>query len=85
MDIKTLTAESSVSPQILAADLRDLAQAGYRFGQLMAELPEPVHAFCRTGMRSSPPVAAVLEGHAQGSRVAGQARDDDMIGAWKWS
>ncbi len=30
MDIKTLTAELSVSPQIFAADLRDIAQAGYR-------------------------------------------------------
>lgn len=101
MDIKTLTAELSVSPQIFATDLRDVAQAGYRsiicnrpdseaadqpgyselaraateqgleirhlpavsgkvtdedgtaFGQLMAELPKPVLAFCRTGMRST--------------------------------
>ena len=101
MDIKALTPELSVSPQILALDLRDIAQAGFRsiicnrpdgegadqpgyselaraakdqglearylpaesgkvsdeqgvaFGKLMAELPKPVLAYCRTGMRST--------------------------------
>ncbi len=101
MDIKPLTAELSVAPQILASDLRGIAHAGFRavicnrpddegpdqpgfselaraaadqnlpihylpaesgkvsdeqgaaFGRLMAELPKPVLAFCRTGMRST--------------------------------
>ena len=101
MDIKALTAELSVAPQIAAADLRAIAEAGFRsvicnrpdgegadqpgyneleraakeqglamrylpaesgkvsdaqgqaFGALMAELPKPVLAFCRTGMRST--------------------------------
>lgn len=101
MDIKSLTAELSVSPQIVSADMRAVAQAGFRsvicnrpdgegadqpvfgeielaaiehglqvrhlpaesgkvtdeqgtaFGALMAVLPKPVLAFCRTGMRST--------------------------------
>jgi sulfide:quinone oxidoreductase len=101
VDIKTLTAELSVSPQLLAVDLRAVAQSGFRsvicnrpdgeasdqpvfaeleraaadqqlpirylpaesgkvsdeqgaaFAALMAELPKPVLAFCRTGMRST--------------------------------
>jgi sulfide:quinone oxidoreductase len=101
MDIKPLTAELSVAPQIVATDLRAVAQAGFRsvicnrpdgegadqpvyseieraardcglevrylpvesgkvtdeqgqaFGTLMTELPKPVLAFCRTGMRST--------------------------------
>ena len=101
MDIKALTAELSVAPQIAAADMRAIADAGFRavicnrpdgesadqpvydelaraaqahglemrhlsaesgkvtdeqgrdFGQLMNELPKPVLAFCRTGMRST--------------------------------
>ena len=101
MDIKPLTPELSVAPQIVAADMPEVARAGYRsvicnrpdgeaadqptfseleraaleqglqirylpavsgkvtdeqgagFGQLMAELPKPVLAFCRTGMRST--------------------------------
>ncbi len=101
MDIKALTSELSVSPQIFAAELPSIAQSGFRsvvcnrpdgegadqpgyseleraasdhglqirylpaesgkvsdaqgaaFGQLMAELPKPVLAFCRTGMRST--------------------------------
>ena len=101
MDIKPLTPELSVAPQIVAADMPEAARAGYRsvicnrpdgeaadqptfseleraaleqglqirylpavsgkvtdeqgagFGQLMAELPKPVLAFCRTGMRST--------------------------------
>lgn len=101
MDVKALTTELSVAPQILADDMRAVAQAGFRsvicnrpdgegsdqplfseiecaaagqglqirylpaesgkvtdeqgaaFGALMAELPKPVLAFCRTGMRST--------------------------------
>ncbi len=101
MDIKQLTAELSVAPQIAIADMRAVAEAGFRsvicnrpdgegsdqpvfselertaidhglqirylpaesgkvtdeqgaaFGALMAELPKPVLAFCRTGMRST--------------------------------
>jgi len=101
MDIKSLTAELSVSPQLLIADLRAVVEAGFRsvicnrpdgegpdqplfreieraavaqglqirflpaesgkvtdqqgaaFGALMAELPKPVLAYCRTGMRST--------------------------------
>ncbi len=101
MDIKALTAELSVAPQIAAADMRAVAEAGFRsvicnrpdgegadqpgyseleraakeqglavrylpaesgkvtdaqgqaFGTLLAELPKPVLAFCRTGMRST--------------------------------
>ena len=101
MDIKALTTELSVAPQIAAADMRALADAGFRsvicnrpdgeaadqpvyseleraakdhglevrflpavsgkvtdeqgqdFGKLMSELPKPVLAFCRTGMRST--------------------------------
>ena len=101
MDIKTLTAELSVAPQIFSADMPAVASAGFRsvvcnrpdgegfdqpvfseieraatglglqirylpaesgkvtdeqgaaFGALMAELPKPVLAFCRTGMRST--------------------------------
>ena len=101
MDIRSLTAELSVGPQVLAADMRAIAEAGFRavicnrpdgeaadqptfdelarsaelhglqtrflptesgkvtdeqgaaFGALMAELPKPVLAFCRTGMRST--------------------------------
>jgi sulfide:quinone oxidoreductase len=101
MDIRALTAELSVAPQLLAADMRAVAEAGFRslvcnrpdgeagdqpnyaeleraaiehglqmrflpaesgkvsdqqgvaFGALMAELPKPVLAFCRTGMRST--------------------------------
>lgn len=101
MDIKQLTAELSVAPQIVSGDLRAVAEAGFRsvicnrpdgegadqplfseieraaieqglqvrylpaesgkvtdaqgtaFGALMAELPKPVLAFCRTGMRST--------------------------------
>jgi sulfide:quinone oxidoreductase len=101
MDIKTLTADLSVAPQIVGADMRAVAEAGFRsvicnrpdgegsdqplftelersaieqglqirylpaesgkvtdeqgaaFGALMSELPKPVLAFCRTGMRST--------------------------------
>jgi sulfide:quinone oxidoreductase len=101
MDIRPLTGELSVSPQIMAADLRAVREAGFKaiicnrpdgeggdqpnfseidlaaralglqahylpaesgkvtddqgvaFGALMAELPKPVLAFCRTGMRST--------------------------------
>ena len=101
MDIRTLTGELSVAPQILALDLKALADAGFKsvicnrpdgeaadqpnfdeieraasqhglhsrylpaesgkvsdeqgaaFGTLMAELPKPVLAYCRTGMRST--------------------------------
>ena len=101
MDIKALTTELSVSPQIAATDMRAIAEAGFRsvicnrpdgesadqpvyseleraakdhglevrhlpavsgkvtdeqgehFGQLMNELPNPVLAFCRTGMLST--------------------------------
>ncbi|MEQ1682726.1 MAG: TIGR01244 family sulfur transferase [Burkholderiaceae bacterium] len=101
MDIKALTTELSVAPQIAPADMRALADAGFRsvicnrpdgesadqpvyseleraakehglevrflpavsgkvtdeqgqaFGKLMSELPKPVLAFCRTGMRST--------------------------------
>jgi sulfide:quinone oxidoreductase len=101
MDIRALTAELSVAPQIQSQDLRDIAAAGFRsvicnrpdgeasdqpgyaeieraaqdaglqmrylpaesgkvsdeqgraFGALMAELPKPVLAYCRTGMRST--------------------------------
>lgn len=101
MDIRKISAELSVSPQIAPTDLRALAEAGFRavicnrpdgegpdqpgfseieraaadrglqvrylpaepgkvsdeqgaeFGELMAELPKPVLAFCRTGMRST--------------------------------
>jgi sulfide:quinone oxidoreductase len=101
MDIRPLTGELSVAPQLLAADMRAIAEAGFRsvicnrpdgegadqpgytelersatmhglqarylptesgkvtdeqgvaFGALMAELPKPVLAFCRTGMRST--------------------------------
>lgn len=101
MELKPLTLELSVAPQIVAADLGAIAQAGFRsvicnrpdgegsdqpvfneleqaarglglqmrylpaesgkvtdaqgqqFGELMAELPKPVLAFCRTGMRST--------------------------------
>ncbi len=101
MDIKGLTAELSVSPQLTPSELRAAAAAGFRsvicnrpdgegsdqplfseversatdagmqirylpaesgkvtddqgaaFGALMAELPKPVLAFCRTGMRST--------------------------------
>jgi len=101
MDIRSLTNELAVSPQILAADLPAIAKAGFRsvicnrpdgegadqplyaeieraadeqqvhvrylpaesgkvtdeqgvaFGALMAQLPKPVLAFCRTGMRST--------------------------------
>lgn len=101
MNIHALTDELSVSPQITAADLPAIAQAGYRsvvcnrpdgegadqpsfteierearalglhtrflpaesgkvseeqglaFGTLMSELPKPVLAYCRTGMRST--------------------------------
>lgn len=101
MDIKSLTAELSVAPQIVSADMRAVAEAGFRsvicnrpdgegpdqplfseieratleqglqirylpaesgkvtdqqgaaFGALMAELPKPVLAYCRTGMRST--------------------------------
>ena len=101
MDIRTLTGELSVAPQIVALDLKALADAGFKsvicnrpdgegadqpnfdeieraagqhglhsrylpaesgkvtddqgaaFGALMAELPKPVLAYCRTGMRST--------------------------------
>ncbi len=101
MDIKALTAELSVAPQITTTDMRAIADAGFRavicnrpdgesadqpvydelaraaqahgleirhlpaesgkvtdeqgraFGRLMNELPKPVLAFCRTGMRST--------------------------------
>jgi sulfide:quinone oxidoreductase len=101
MDVRTLTAELSVAPQLTLDDLPDLARAGFRalicnrpdgegadqpgyaeierlagelglqtrylpaesgkvtdaqgaaFGALMAELPKPVLAYCRTGMRST--------------------------------
>ena len=101
MDIRPLTAELSVAPQIAITDLREIANAGFRsvicnrpdeespehpsfgeieraavecglqlrylpaepgkvsdpqgaaFAKLMAELPKPVLAFCRTGMRST--------------------------------
>ncbi|WP_338413784.1 TIGR01244 family sulfur transferase [uncultured Sphaerotilus sp.] len=101
MDIQSLTAELSVAPQLLIADLRAVAEAGFRsvicnrpdgegsdqplfseieraaqaqglqirylpaesgkvtdqqgaaFGALMAEVPKPVLAYCRTGMRST--------------------------------
>ena len=101
MDVKALTPELSVAPQLAAADMPAVAQAGFRavicnrpdgegadqplfteieraatgqgllirylpaesgkvtdaqgtaFGALMAELPKPVLAFCRTGMRST--------------------------------
>ncbi|HOX68202.1 MAG: TIGR01244 family sulfur transferase [Burkholderiaceae bacterium] len=101
MDIRPLTGELSVAPQIAAADMQAVADAGFRsvicnrpdgegadqptcdeleraaverglqlrylpaesgkvtdeqgaeFGALMAELPKPVLAFCRTGMRST--------------------------------
>jgi sulfide:quinone oxidoreductase len=101
MDIKALSTELSVAPQVGATDMRALADAGFRsvvcnrpdgegadqpvyseleraatdhglemrylpaesgkvtdaqgqaFGQLMNELPKPVLAFCRTGMRST--------------------------------
>ena len=101
MDIHSLTGELSVAPQILATNMRGIAEAGFRsvicnrpdgegsdqpvyseiersaaehglqarylpaesgkvtdeqgaaFGVLMAELPKPVLAFCRTGMRST--------------------------------
>ncbi len=101
MDTRQLTAELSVAPQILAADMRAIADAGFRslicnrpdgegsdqpnyvelersagehglqmrylpaesgkvtdeqgaaFGALMSELPKPVLAYCRTGMRST--------------------------------
>ena len=101
MDIRSLTGELSVSPQIAPADLAALAATGFRsivcnrpdgegadqplfseleraaeacglqarylpaesgkvsdeqgteFAALMAELPKPVLAFCRTGMRST--------------------------------
>ncbi len=101
MDIRPLTNELSVAPQIRSADLPALRDAGYRaiicnrpdgegsdqpnfgeieraagplgltvhylpaesgkvtdeqgaaFGRLIAELPKPVLAYCRTGMRST--------------------------------
>lgn len=101
MDTRQLTAELSVAPQILAADMQAIADAGFRslicnrpdgegsdqpnyvelersagehglqmrylpaesgkvtdeqgaaFGALMSELPKPVLAYCRTGMRST--------------------------------
>ena len=101
MEIKALTAELSVSPQLAPSEMPAVAAAGYRsvicnrpdgegsdqplfseversatdagmqirylpaesgkvtdeqgeaFGALMAELPKPVLAFCRTGMRST--------------------------------
>ncbi len=101
MEIRPLTGEISVSPQILASDINAIKEAGFRsiicnrpddegadqpefseiereaqnaglqirylpavsgkvtdeqgvaFGALMAELPKPVLAFCRTGMRST--------------------------------
>jgi sulfide:quinone oxidoreductase len=101
MDIRPLTGELSVSPQITAADLQAVLDAGFKavvcnrpdsegadqpnfgeieraaqalglqarylpavsgkvsdeqgadFGALMAELPKPVLAYCRTGMRST--------------------------------
>jgi sulfide:quinone oxidoreductase len=101
MEIRPLTGEISVSPQILASDVNAIKEAGFRsiicnrpndegadqpefseierqaiesglqirylpaesgkvtdeqgvaFGALMAELPKPVLAFCRTGMRST--------------------------------
>ena len=101
MDIRSLTPELAVSPQVLVADLPAIAAAGFRsvicnrpdgegadqplyaeieraadelglhvrylpvesgkvtdeqgvaFGALMGELPKPVLAFCRTGMRST--------------------------------
>jgi sulfide:quinone oxidoreductase len=101
MEIKALTAELSVSPQLPPSEMRAVAAAGFRsvicnrpdgegsdqplfseversandagmqirylpaesgkvtddqgaaFGALMAELPKPVLAFCRTGMRST--------------------------------
>ena len=101
MDIRPLTAELSVAPQIAITDLREIANAGFRsvicnrpdeespehpsfgeieraavecglqlrylpaepgkvsdpqgaaFAKLMAELPKPVLAYCRTGMRST--------------------------------
>jgi sulfide:quinone oxidoreductase len=101
MDIRKLSAELSVAPQIAALDLKAVREAGFKsiicnrpdgeaadqpnygeieraaldqglhscylpaesgkvtdeqgaaFGALMAELPKPVLAFCRTGMRST--------------------------------
>jgi sulfide:quinone oxidoreductase len=101
MDIRPLSNEISVSPQITAADMAAIADAGFHsiicnrpdgegadqpgyaevarsatehglqvrylpaesgkvtdeqgaaFGKLMAELPKPVLAYCRTGMRST--------------------------------
>ncbi|CAN5404514.1 bifunctional protein tyrosine phosphatase family protein/NAD(P)/FAD-dependent oxidoreductase [soil metagenome] len=101
MEMKALTAELSVSPQLSPSEMRAVAAAGFRsvicnrpdgegsdqplfseversatdagmqirylpaesgkvtddqgaaFGALMAELPKPVLAFCRTGMRST--------------------------------
>ncbi len=101
MDIRTLSTELSVAPQIAVADLKALSEAGFKsvicnrpdgegadqpnygeferealqhglqarylpaesgkvtdeqgaaFGALMSEMPKPVLAFCRTGMRSA--------------------------------
>lgn len=101
MDIRTLTGDLSVAPQIFTSELSAIHEAGYRsiicnrpdgegtdqpghleieriarglgletrylpaesgkvtdaqataFGVLMAELPKPVLAYCRTGMRST--------------------------------
>ncbi len=101
MEIRALTESLSVSPQIFTADIRAIADAGFKsiicnrpdgeacdqplyneieaaanalglqtrylptesgkvtdeqgqgFGQLMNELPKPVFAYCRTGMRST--------------------------------
>jgi sulfide:quinone oxidoreductase len=100
MNIKSLTTELSIAPQIATADIRGIAEAGFRsvicnrpdgetadqplyseieraaksyglevrylpavsgkvtddqgqaFGVLMAELPKPALAYCRTGLRS---------------------------------
>ncbi|WP_137896321.1 bifunctional protein tyrosine phosphatase family protein/NAD(P)/FAD-dependent oxidoreductase [Ramlibacter sp. 2FC] len=101
MELRQLTAELSVAPQIRPDDVRDLAEAGYRalicnrpdgegpdqpgfqeigraarahglavrylpaesgkvsdeqgraFGALLDELPKPILAYCRTGLRST--------------------------------
>ena len=123
MDIRTLSTDLSVAPQILPAELGAIQAAGYRavicnradgeaadqplydeieraardqgllvrylpaesgkvtdeqgraFGALMAELPKPVLAYCRTGMRSTTmwalsqagqlPLAQIIERAAQ--------------------
>jgi len=112
MDVRQLTSELSVSPQIAAADIAGLKEAGFRsiicnrpdgegadqplfneigraaqeaglqahylpaesgkvsdeqaqeFGALLAALPKPVLAYCRTGMRSTT-MWALSQAHTQ--------------------